>query len=110
MVKTQGNQVVSQSIIDDIVAGGNREAFINGPNATEPMTDWSYRAQWWVRHTEGKEAFSAIGVHGQWIYFDKNRNIAIIRQSSQPVSASPFFDGFNLNAFDTIIEHLEKMQ
>jgi CubicO group peptidase (beta-lactamase class C family) len=70
--------------------------------------DWSYRAQWWVRHTAGKEAFSAIGVHGQWIYIDKSRGIAIVKQSSQPVSASNFQDAFNLNAFDTIIEHLAK--
>ena len=68
--------------------------------------DWSYRAQWWVRHTAGKEAFSAIGIHGQWVYINKDKDIVIIRQSSQPVSASDFFDGFNLNAFDTIIEHL----
>ena len=35
--------------------------------------DWSYRAQWWVRHTKGREAFAAIGVNGQWIYLDVDR-------------------------------------
>lgn len=105
---TKGAQVVSESIIDEIAKGGNIEAFNNGSSSAGVMgnKDWSYRAQWWVRHTAGKEAFSAIGVHGQWIYFDKNRGIAIVKQSSQPVSASNFQDAFNLNAFDTIIGHL----
>lgn len=107
---TKGEQVVSKSIIEQISVGGNIDAFSNGPMSSGLMgdKDWSYRAQWWVRHTKDKEAFSAIGVHGQWIYIDKNKDIAIIRQSSQPVSASSFFDGFNINAFDTIIEYLSK--
>ena len=70
--------------------------------------DWSYRAQWWIRHTPGKEAFSVIGVNGQWIYINVKKNIAIIRQSSQPVSSHNFYDEFNINAFDVIIGHLTK--
>ncbi len=70
--------------------------------------DWSYRAQWWVRHTPGREAFTAIGINGQWIYLDADRNVAIIKQSSQPVSASSFYDEYNLNAFDAIIEHISR--
>lgn len=70
--------------------------------------DWSYRAQWWVRHTPGKEAFTAVGVHGQFIYCDVERNVAIIKQASQPTSADDYFDGFSYNAFDAIIAHLSK--
>jgi CubicO group peptidase (beta-lactamase class C family) len=108
--KFNGNQVVSPDVIQKIAKGGNIEAFSNGPLSSGPMgnKDWSYRAQWWVRHTSGKEAFSAIGINGQWIYIDVDRDVAIIKQSSQPVSSSEFFDGFNFNAFDTIIEHLTK--
>ena len=70
--------------------------------------DWSYGAQWWVRHTAGREAFSAIGIHGQWIYLDVKRKIAIVKQSSQPVSSENYFDEYNINAFDTIIGHLTR--
>jgi hypothetical protein len=70
--------------------------------------DWSYRAQWWIRHTPGKASFMAIGIHGQWIYIDVKRNIAIIKQSSQPVSSSNYFDGYNISAYDSIIGHLIK--
>ena len=88
--------------------GGSREAFVNGPESTGAFGggDWSYRAQWWIRHTPGREAISAIGIHGQWIYIDRTRNVAIVKQSSQPVSSDPIADQFILNAFDTVIAHV----
>jgi len=106
--KFNGKQVVKKEIIDTLARGGSKEAFKNGPESYGIMAngDWSYRAQWWVRHTAGKSAFTAIGINGQWIYIDVERDIAIIKQSSQPVSLSNHFDGYNIIAFDTIISHL----
>lgn len=103
-----GEQVVAKETIDKLAAGGDQQAFANGTEAHGVMGEepWSYRAQWWVRHVEGKESFNAIGVHGQWIYIDKERDIAIIKQSSQPVSSNDYFDGYNISAFDAIIEHV----
>ena len=108
--KVGRDQIVSSAIIDKLSAGGSVEAFSNGPDSSGPMGngDWSYRAQWWVRHTPDKEAFSAIGINGQWIYIDIQRDISIIKQSSQPVSSSAFFDEYNINAFDTIIGYLSR--
>ena len=106
---TKGEQVVPTSVIDSLAKGGNKDAFSNGPEATGAFAkDWSYRAQWWVRDTKGKEAFSGIGVHGQWLYINKTKNIAIIKQSSQAHANSNGQTQFNLNAFDTIIEALTK--
>ena len=59
--------------------------------------DWSYRAQWWIRHTPAGRR-SAIGVNGQWIYVDRSRGVAVVKQSSQPVSADYTADQFTLNA------------
>ena len=59
--------------------------------------EWSYRAQWWVKHTKGMEAFMAIGIHGQWIYLDLNRKIAIVKQSSQPVSKDEYLNRYDLS-------------
>lgn len=105
-----GKRVISSAIVNKLSDGADIDAFSNGPSATGVMSkkDWSYRAQWWVRHTKGKEAFTAIGIHGQWIYCDVERNVAIIKQSSQPVSSDDYFDAYNLNAFDAIIGHLTK--
>ena len=103
-----GEQVVPAAVIEDLSNGGDIDAFSNGTESKGVMgnKDWSYRAQWWVRHTEGKEAFMAIGIHGQWIYLDVDRNVAIVKQSSQPVSSDNFYDEYNINAFDAIIAHL----
>ena len=106
--KFDGKQVVSRDVIKALSDGADTEAFYNGPSSGGVLSggDWSYRAQWWVRHTPGREAFTAIGIHGQWIYLDVHRNVAIIKQSSQPVSSANVFDEFNINAFDLIIGHL----
>ncbi|MGI9162939.1 MAG: serine hydrolase domain-containing protein [Mycobacterium sp.] len=102
-----GEQIVAPAIIETLERGGDREAFANGPAAVGYMaTDWSYRAQWWIRHTPNREAITAIGVHGQWIYIDRARQVAIVKQSSQPVSSDPVADEFILNAFDAVIDHL----
>jgi hypothetical protein len=65
--------------------------------------DWSYRALWWVRHTPGKEAFMACGIHGQWIYVDVERRIAIIKQSSQPMSATDYQTAYDILGFEAIV-------
>lgn len=103
-----GRRIVAPDIIDILETGGSREAFSAGPEATGALAggDWSYRAQWWIRHTPGREAITAIGIHGQWIYIDRRHRIAIVKQSSQPVSSDPDADQFILNAFDAVIDHL----
>lgn len=103
-----GAQIVPPEIIATLQAGASRETFARGPDAVGAWSggDWSYRAQWWIRHTPGREAISAIGIHGQWIYVDRARGVAIVKQSSQPVSSDPDTDQFILNAFDTVIDHL----
>ncbi|NRB34445.1 MAG: serine hydrolase [Rhodobacteraceae bacterium] len=100
-----GQQVVDPAVIQQLSDGGDIDAFTNGTESGGVMGggDWSYRAQWWVRHTPGHEAFTAIGVNGQWVYIDIDRDVAIVKQSSQPVASSNFFDEFNINVFDAII-------
>ena len=108
-----GRQVLSPSIIETLAKGGDKRAFDRYPysgGTIFPKGNWSYRAQWWVRHTPGKEAFMAIGIHGQWIYIDVNRDIAIVMQSSQPEPETEYMYGYQFNAFDAIIDHLSKKQ
>ena len=108
--KFNGQQVIDPTLIKQLSDGANIDAFTNGPASAGVMGDgdWSYRAQWWVRHTQDREAFSAIGVNGQWIYIDVAHNIAIIKQSSQPEASVNKYDEFNINAFDAIIGYLSK--
>ena len=105
----QDRQLVPVSVIDTIARGGSTDLFLAAREGPGPMSDgyWSYRAQWWVRRTPGREAVSAQGVNGQWIYCDIERGIGIVKQSSQPISSDVWFDGYTINAFDAIVSALE---
>ncbi len=105
--KVGETEIVPQAVIETIEAGGNRKAWSDGPNANEmPNGEGSYRAQWWVRHNEGREAFTALGIHGQWIYIDRAHDIAVIRQASQPESTGAFYDDYTYAAIDAIVDYL----
>ena len=103
-----GNQLIPTPIIDTIRAGASKQQFSKSFDAQGLLGDghWSYRAQWWVRDTPGKESINALGVNGQWISLDLERKVAIIRQSSQPVAFGPYYDDYMINAIDSITEYL----
>jgi len=107
-----GRQVVPKSVVDKLAKGGSIKAFDNGPDSDDVIHkkgEWSYRAQWWVKHTKGMEAFMAIGVHGQWIYIDRNHNVAIVKLGSMPVSKDEYLDGYNLEGIYGIVRYLSGM-
>jgi CubicO group peptidase (beta-lactamase class C family) len=104
-----GRQVVKTEVIDALAKGGSIEAFDNGPDSdgvVHPKGEWSYRAQWWVKHTPGAEGFMAIGSHGEWIYVDPSRDVAVVKMSSQPMSEGEVINGLDLNTFYAIVQHL----
>jgi len=109
--KFNGKQVVPTAVVDKIAKGGSIKAFDNGPDSDDVVHkkgEWSYRAQWWVKHTKGMEAFMAIGIHGQWIYIDRNHDVAIVKLSSMPPSKDTYLDGYNLEGFYGIVRYLSE--
>ncbi|MGW8226146.1 MAG: serine hydrolase domain-containing protein [Anaerolineales bacterium] len=110
--KFAGNPIVSPKIIQKLSAGASTKAFYNGTEAHGMMDDhnWSYRAQWWVRHTPGQEALTAIGIHGQWIYLDLAHKTALIKLSSQPESSTDYYTAYDIHGFDAVINYLDSYQ
>ena len=108
--KHDGKQVVSPAIIKKLSDGGSKQAFKDGYAFSGIMNDghWSYRAQWWVTRTPGREAFMALGIHGQIIYVDVDRDVAVIIQSSEPVSADDYYTAYNLLGIQAIVDRLSK--
>lgn len=108
--KVGGQQVIPLSVIETLEKGGDQKAFLAGPDALGVMGKggFSYRAQWWVRTTEGREWISAIGIHNQWIIIDRKRGIALIKQSSHPISLDVGADDFVMHAADAIRSYLTK--
>jgi CubicO group peptidase (beta-lactamase class C family) len=109
--KFSGRQVVQPAVIEKLAKGGDIKAFDNGPDSDDYVHakgEWSYRGQWWVKHTKGEEAFMAIGIHGQWIYLDVERGIAIVKLSSQNKSKDDYMNKYDLNAFSAIVGYLSQ--
>jgi hypothetical protein len=92
-----GQQVVPQRVVDDIMEGGDLEAFANG-NRSEALPGWSYRSQWWITHNENG-AYTAFGLHGQWLYIDPAAELVVAKFGSQPNASDASNDGLNLKAF-----------
>jgi hypothetical protein len=46
-------------------------------------------------------------VNGQWIYIDRNRDVAVIKQSSQPEADSWYFHDYTTYAIDAVVRHWE---
>lgn len=71
--------------------------------ADHPFTEHGYQYQWW---SIGTGAFSAEGVHGQFIYIDPKRNVVIAKASNW---SEAWIDGQGeaaFAAFDAIARHL----
>ena len=104
----RNGKAVPLDVIEAIVAGADREAFRKRPDGVGMSGDdnWSHRAQWWVRHVPGKDSINAIGVNGQFITIARARGVAVIKQSSHPVSSDPDNDEYYFNAVDAITEYL----
>lgn len=106
------SQLIPSNILEELQAGASMQQFSESADAQGAFSDghWSYRAQWWIRQTPGKESINALGVNGQWICLDLKRKVAIIRQSSQPVAVGSYYDDYMINAVDAIVAHLKTMR
>lgn len=98
-----GQQIVPKSVIDDIRAGGSREAFVYGGYPT--LKGWSYRNQWWISHDD-HGAFMARGIHGQAIYIDPKAELVIARFASSHKASNLLLDPTSIPAYRAVARHL----
>jgi CubicO group peptidase (beta-lactamase class C family) len=104
-----GEQVLPKEAIQSTQNGGDVDAFEKGGYGAkgEVFEGWSYRNQFW--HTNNSnQAYTALGIFGQWIYVDPTENVVIVRQASAPTSINDAWDGEMLSAIDAIISQLHK--
>lgn len=98
-----GARLFPESVVEDIRAGGDREAFAKAGYTT--LEGGSYRGMWWVFHNE-HGAYAARGVHGQTIYVDPTAEMVIVRYSSFPVAFNSKIDPTSLPAYQAVAEYL----
>ncbi|MGF7161626.1 hypothetical protein FHS85_003267 [Rhodoligotrophos appendicifer] len=100
-----GRQIVPGFWIDDITEAGDPDLWARGEWADiNPSGD--YRAKWY-NTGNGRGAFYAVGIHGQWIYIDAASDAVIVKLSSQPIASDQPMDRLCTTAFDALARALE---
>ena len=83
-----GRQVLPRAALDDIVRGGDRDAWRNGrwggTFALETGPGMSYRSGWYVTGDAPPTVF-AMGTHGQHLFLDPARRLVVVKLSSQAI-------------------------
>jgi CubicO group peptidase (beta-lactamase class C family) len=100
MLRLGGKGIVPRAWIDDILQNGDRDAWTRGDMATM-LPQGRYRSQWYLTGN-AHGAWSAIGIHGQWLYIDPAEKLVIAKFSSQALPVDDPLDYRLLKFFDTI--------
>ena len=100
MLRLGGKGIVPPAWIDDILQNGDRDAWTRGDMATM-LPQGRYRSQWYLTGN-AHGAWSAIGIHGQWLYIDPAEKLVIAKFSSQALPVDDPLDYRLLKFFDTI--------
>lgn len=96
--------IVPQAFVDDTFDAADPAVWANG-QFSDYIHGGRYRNSWYVKPGPGRAAL-AIGIHGQWLYADPTREIAIVKQSSQPLASQAETDEAIMAAFDAIARSL----
>ena len=80
-------QIVPSDWITDIKCNGNKQAWEKGDFAQYyPSMDMHYRSKWYVeRNGKNTRTIFGLGVHGQNLFIDIEKELVIAKFSSQPL-------------------------
>lgn len=95
-----GKTIVPRNWVDDILKNGDAGAWARGDMATF-IPGGKYRSKWYIVD-EAREAFCAVGIHGQWIYIDRKAELVAVKVSSQPLPVDEAMDRHILAALKAI--------
>ena len=102
--KANGRQIIPAGWIKDIFSDGSEEAWRKG-EMTGLLPKARYRSKWYVP-LDVPDTLIAIGIHGQWIYIDRNAGVTIVKLSSQPLPVDDPLDRELLIMFRAIADTL----
>lgn len=94
-------QVVPESVVRELRAGGDVAAFARCPDVSH-MEGWSYRAQWWVT-PQGHP--TAWGVCGQILWVDHEHDLVLARLASAPDTVDSTRDVDETALCEALLEH-----
>ncbi len=100
MLRQGGKGIVPREWIDDILTNGDRAAWTRGDMITM-LPKGCYRSKWYLTGND-HGAWSAIGIHGQWLYIDPKEKLVIAKFSSQALPVDDPMDHRLLAFFEAI--------
>ncbi len=84
-----GQQIIPEAWIDDILTGGNRAAWQAGSFAEKfENQNMHYRSKWYV-HPGDTPLIHGLGIHGQFLFVDPVRALSIAWFSSEDAPVDP---------------------
>jgi len=95
-----GRRVLPASWIEDIAVSGDPEAWAAGDFAAY-LPGACYRSKWYVDDSSGPLLF-ALGIHGQYLFVDRERRLVIAKLSSQALPLDSEGIALTLLAVSTI--------
>jgi CubicO group peptidase (beta-lactamase class C family) len=66
---------------------------------------YGYANQWWTLGSACFDAFTGVGVHGQYLFVDPAADVVIVKCSAWPTQDDPARDRETINALRRIADH-----
>lgn len=100
--RADGRQVLPAWWIDDILTKGEPAAWAGTEfDYMMPGDEGNYRSQWYLSDRRGTQ-FMAAGIHGQWLWGDRDRGVSIVKLASRPEASVTDPAMTDLNCFAAI--------
>ncbi len=100
MMRQGGNHILPDWWVQDIRSGGDSEPWKKGEFYTMLPTG-RYRSQWYQSGSPSG-TFCAIGIHGQWLWVDPQKEVVIAKVSAQDQPVDEDIDFTLIRAFEAI--------
>ena len=105
MMRLGGNEILPDWWVQDIRIGGDSEPWRKG-EFYHLFPTGRYRSQWYQTGSPS-DAFCAIGIHGQWLWVDPQREGVIAKVSAQKDPVDEDIDFTLIRAFEAIAEAVQ---
>lgn len=102
MMRLGGNGIVPDWWVEDIRGGGDRGPWKKG-EFCQMFPSGGYRSQWYQAGSSSG-VIGAIGIHGQWLWIDPQREVVIAKVSAQAAPEDANIDLTLIRAFEAIAD------
>ena len=105
MMRLGGKGILPGWWVKDILSGGDSEPWKKG-DFYNMFPKGRYRSKWYQTGS-ASGAFCGIGIHGQWLWIDPQREVVIAKVSAQKEPVNEDIDFTLIRAFEAITEAVQ---